>query len=953
MKRLLFILGFVSATFLVQAQTPLFKELKIIYNGKGLQVTCLILDREGIIWLGGPQGVFTYNGDALKQVYNANRMSKAIVSMYQDSKGRIWAGSKGGNILEFYNYQNVVFAPENGFPKSEISSIAESNNGTIWFGTRGDGVYVYQNNKLINFKTAINLLGNTINCLLKNNHGEMLAGTNAGVVYLGQKNQTVNILKKLDTTSGLKSNLVKSLAYYQPENLVIGYQEEGANFYNEKKRSFSNCCNDKVTVTAIEVFENELWLGTESQGIIDCEFAPKIIVRNLQILENYGVIKIQKIINTPFYFQIVLGDNKVFVTQGEWIEKITVPEEINNLQPKAISVNNGQIMAVYGNGIFRKSILDNSEWHAVNLLHKINFKDVSSLLTDANGNTWISSKTEGLFCFNESYKMIKHYEQSSGLLDDCIYRLKLVDDLLYYGCKNGLGYIDINDFESHMTQTNLMSVFDICTTNNNTLWLATDGNGIIRYSETGTQYFLEKVAKDKKIIHGIANDSKGKIWYTSMYYGLYLLNENKTESINYLKNTNYSGINTFFIDKEDNIVTVHDDFISILNPESKQQYSLIGDFGFSAINYSSNMVANYFGTYYLMSRDGIYVYQPDRFNFMNKLPAYINNINVNLQAIESHNINEFSLKYNENHLNIQLFAPWYVDHEKIRYMYVLDGLSKDTVVTADNNIYLPNLPSGVYTLKVRPVIAGSSIQTEWTQKKFTINKPWYRTLWFIVLCIVIGSIILYNINNNFLKNRNRSNEIERQRLRQEIKILNNQINPHFLFNSLNNLISIIDIDTVNAKIYTAHLADFYRLIVAYKDNYVITLEEDLKISRIFIALQNIRFSDAIIYKVEVASFYMKCYVPPMTLQILVENAIKHNKVSRSQPLLININVEKDFLIVKNIISPKEHLETSTKSGIKFIIDRFDFVTKAKPEIIQTSTEFIVKVPLIFQEPLPV
>ncbi len=200
---------------------------------------------------------------------------------------------------------------------------------------------------------------------------------------------------------------------------------------------------------------------------------------------------------------------------------------------------------------------------------------------------------------------------------------------------------------------------------------------------------------------------------------------------------------------------------------------------------------------------------------------------------------------------------------------------------------------------------------------------------------------------------NRSNEIERQRLRQEIKILNNQINPHFLFNSLNNLISIIDIDTVNAKIYTAHLADFYRLIVAYKDNYVITLEEDLKISRIFIALQNIRFSDAIIYKVKVAEAYFKCYLPPLTLQILVENAIKHNRVSQAQPLQIDISIEKDFLIVKNKISPKENLETSTKSGIKFIVDRFDFVTKAKPVILQTETEFIVKIPLIYNEPLPV
>ncbi|MDI1235569.1 MAG: histidine kinase [bacterium] len=935
------------------AQTPLFKELKIIYNGKGLQITCLILDNEGIIWLGGPQGVFTYDGGELTQIYNANRMSKAIISLFQDSKGTVWAGSKGGNILQFINYKDVAFVSPNNAPKSEITCIAEMDDGTICFGTKGEGFFLYNQNKLFNFKPTNNLSDNTINCLIKNSKGEMVTGCNSGIIYFAIKGNTVQILKRLDKLSGLKNNIVKALTYYGKEELVIGYYENGANLYNEKTKIFKDCNIDDVSINTIQVFENELWLGTENQGIIDCEFSSNPSVRNLQILENYGIIKVQKILNTPFYFQIILGDNKVFVTQGEWIQKITVPEEINNLQPKAISVSNGNILAVYGNGIFKKSIEYNSEWKVVNLLSKIDFKNVSSIVTDKNDNIWIGSLTEGLFCFNQNYKMIKHYDQLTGLLDDCIYRLKLVDEFLYYGCKNGLGYIDINDFELHMSQTALMSVFDICSTGDNTLWLATDGNGIIHYKETGSQYFLEKLAKDKKIIHGIASNSNGKIWYTSMYYGLYLLDNNITEPINYLKNTTYSGINTFLIDNKDNIVTFHDDFISILNPESKQQYSLIGDFGFSAINYTSNMVVNYMGAYYLMSRDGIYVYQPNRFNFMKQLPAYINNINVNLQAIESHNISKFSLKYDENHLNIKLFSPWYVDNDKIRYMYVLNGLSKDTVVTSDNNINLPNLPAGTYTLKVRPVIEGSTIDTQWTQKVFVINKPWYRSIIFIVLCIFGGFFVLYTINNNFLKNRNRSNEIERQRLRQEIKILNNQINPHFLFNSLNNLISIIDIDIVNAKIYTAHLADFYRLIVAYKDNYVITLEEDLKISRIFIALQNIRFSDAIIYKVEVATFYMKCYLPPMTLQILVENAIKHNKVSRTQPLLINISVEKDFLIIKNIISPKEHLETSTKSGIKFILDRFDFVTKAKPEIIQTSKEFIVKVPLIFQEPLPV
>ncbi len=953
MRRIILMLIFVLFQFKAFSQTPLLKELKIIYNGKALQVTCIIMDNEGILWLGSQQGVFTYNGYSLKQLYNANRMSKAIVSLYQDAEGKIWAGSKGGNILEFYNYKAVVFAPKQGFPKTEISAITEDTSGHVWFATKGEGIYMLKDENLVNLRANAGLSSNQINYIIKNQKGEILCATDNGISYLKYHNNQIKIQRKLDVSNGLHSNSVKTLAYYNPNVLVIGYETIGAAFYTESVNLIDKCCTNAASITSIGVFENELWLGTEDQGIIDCEFSPKYIIRNMQILENYGVIKIQKIIHTPFYFEILLADNKVFVTQGEWFQKITIPEEINNLQPKAINVNNGHILAMYGNGLFKKSIEDNSEWKAIVLLYKISYKDVSALASDLNGNLWIGSKTEGLFCFGANNKLLKHYDQSNGLLDDCVYTLKLVNNELFYGCKNGMGYINTDDFESQISQSDLMSVYDICTAKDNTMWLATDGNGIIRYAENGTRYFLDKVAKDKKIIHSIAIDSKSKIWYSSMYYGLYQLDDNKSESINFLKNINYSVINALFIDKNDNVVTIHDDYISILNAVSKQQYALIGDFGFSSVNYSNSMVANYEGNYYLMSRDGIYVYQPNRFRFMQSLPAYIKNINVNLQEIESYNIKEFSLKYDENHLNIQLFTPWYVDYEKIKYMYVLDGLSQDTVVTSDNNIYLPNLPTGTYTLKVRPILASSNMDTQWTQKKFTINKPWFKSIWFIVLCVVLGSIILYSINNNYLKNRNRSNEIERQRLRQEIKILNNQINPHFLFNSLNNLISIIDIDTVNAKIYTAHLADFYRLIVAYKDNYVITLEEDLKISRIYIALQNIRFSDAIIYEVEVPAYYMKCYLPPLTLQILVENAIKHNKVSRSQPLHINISIEKDFLIIRNKISPKEHLETSTKSGIKFIIDRFNFVTKATPEILQTSSEFIVKVPLIYNEPLPV
>ena len=289
MKKCLFLFSLLSWVILSQAQTPLFKELKIIYNGKGLQVSCLILDNEGIIWLGGPQGVFTYNGNALKQVYNANRMSKAIVALYQVKVGQIWAGSKGGNILKFYNYQNVLFAPKNGFPKNEITSITESNEGNICFGTKGEGVFVYASDKLLNLRTANDLAGNTINCMVKNTKGELLVGTNSGIAYIIIKNNSIKVSKRLDTTSGLISNQVRALSNYNADNLVIGYYGRGASIYSESKGTFSIVCNEHETINSIETFENELWLGNEHQGIIDCEFAPKVIVRNLQILVENAI----------------------------------------------------------------------------------------------------------------------------------------------------------------------------------------------------------------------------------------------------------------------------------------------------------------------------------------------------------------------------------------------------------------------------------------------------------------------------------------------------------------------------------------------------------------------------------------------------------------------------------------------------------------------------------------
>src|SRR6478672_13071714 len=93
--------------FMIQGQSPVMKEIRLVFNGKVLQSNTVLLSKDGVLWLGGAQGVFSYNGYSLKQIYAANRQAKEITILYEDNSGDVWAGTKGGNLLQFKNQINV------------------------------------------------------------------------------------------------------------------------------------------------------------------------------------------------------------------------------------------------------------------------------------------------------------------------------------------------------------------------------------------------------------------------------------------------------------------------------------------------------------------------------------------------------------------------------------------------------------------------------------------------------------------------------------------------------------------------------------------------------------------------------------------------------------------------------------------------------------------------------
>ena len=175
--------------------------------------------------------------------------------------------------------------------------------------------------------------------------------------------------------------------------------------------------------------------------------------------------------------------------------------------------------------------------------------------------------------------------------------------------------------------------------------------------------------------------------------------------------------------------------------------------------------------------------------------------------------------------------------------------------------------------------------------------------------------------------------------------LKNQVNPHFLFNSLNALTNLVYQDQDKAVKFIKQLSDVYRYVLNSRDKEVVSLDEELKFLEAYAFLQQIRFGGKL--KIDIDLKDVKSVVAPMALQMLVENAIKHNEISEEHPLHIKIYRQEKTLIVENTLQRKSVLaDESSGLGLENIKKRYEFLSTSEVEVSEGEGKFIVSVPII-------
>jgi len=211
----------------------------------------------------------------------------------------------------------------------------------------------------------------------------------------------------------------------------------------------------------------------------------------------------------------------------------------------------------------------------------------------------------------------------------------------------------------------------------------------------------------------------------------------------------------------------------------------------------------------------------------------------------------------------------------------------------------------------------------------------------------IMGLCVFLIGKQFYESKNTIMQLEKEKKESELQLLRAQVDPHFLFNNLNILDILIKIDPDKASRYTKRLSSLYRYMIRHKDQDVVSLEEEWAFSEDYIYLLQQRFDELFVFNNKLDGIDLDTYfIPPASMQTLLENIVKHNFALPDAPISASIYLEGDFLCVENDNRPKEQVKDSTGTGLTNLKKRIQLLTDKNVIIEKTATTFLVKVPLV-------
>jgi ligand-binding sensor domain-containing protein len=942
------------------AQYPGIHKIRVNIPSVDPIFTISVQDKDGYLWLGSDKGLFRFDGLNFKQFFPRDDSADFQVSaLFEDQDRSLWIGCKNGMIYRILNGEMSRFNPEEGTSAKAISDIVVDNDRTLWWSTTGEGIYCSVNGRVYNFNKDDGLKDDYVYDLEYDSNGLVWAGSDGGLVSCSFKDGRKSV-HLLEASISLPDIIVTVVKKDDAGNLWLGFHDGGAGYLLADRSGFIKPQNGDAWVFGpvkdIAVEGNSAWIGTTSGELVEIDLSVESgQVKNL-LPEGQIPGKIHDLLSDREGNIWVLSVTGLYRTSGNRLRFINTVEQnpLENIHAiKADEVIPQKIWYSDDHGLFS---LDISKRMIKKYLGNFSAPDlkITCLFQDNFGYIWAGTFNYGVFRLRPGDGSWTRITEKQGLVNDNVLAISRHDDTLWMATLGGASEIVLQgdaldnsykirsfDYKSGLVNNFIYSVYEDKV---DQIWLATDGDGIDVKTKKGWITFNDKDGLTDDVIYSITGDKYGNIWIASASKGIYKFNDNKFLHFGIdegLSSLEISGITSI----ADEVIIVNENGLDILHIPTGKIAHYGDEAGLNGILPDLNVISqDRNGNVWLGTGKGIIRYRPGRDSLSYGPKTVLKEMSIYLEPLPMES--EMALRYTENHVSFQYSGLWYSSPEKVLYQVMLEGYDLGWKDTYDRHATYSSLSPGDYTFRVRSSLDKSFVNASETSFSFRIKQAFFLRDWFIIMLIIVFAVLIYLLISIRENNLRKKEEEKKEKIEFEFQVLKNQVNPHFLFNSFSTLMSLIEDHPEQALQYTEKLSDFFRTILQFKDQQVISLDDELSLIDSYFFLLKKRYGDNLHLDIDLDKTLGKTFIPPMTLQIVIENAVKHNVISKGKPLFIRIYNDEGRIFVENNLQPKLTAEVSTGIGLENIRKRYRLITDEEPVFENTHQIYKVKLPII-------
>jgi ligand-binding sensor domain-containing protein len=979
-----------------------FRKLGISEGLHDGTIRCVGQDTFGFIWIGSVGALNRFDGKKVEVfTYDLADSTTPYSSqprcMHSDKQGRFWIGYETG-LLE-YVFQTGAFRKVATMQTWMIAALASINDSTLFVGawnglirlnTRTDDTLYYTNSKLPRHAA---LKGAVVRDLCFRAPYLYLATNRGLILYHVAKDSAFAVDVPL-----MKHQSILSIDIDQQGDIwmaaYVGIRLSRLHSDWKTLDVFDKWLSDDELVTQIMLKDvlvdhnNNVWFISAAEGIMqyvrkkdiiikhrsDAEIPSGLNTNNFRNLfqDRNGLIWAGSDIGAVYFnpagsfFSVLMPfekdlsvrerrvgraiaiDSMGMVWMGgheglsaydpatgkyrHWRNELHKPPKLYDNLVRSLWASGRWVWIGTGSGVNRYDIVHNRmEFVSERYLPRSFYNTITG---DRNGNIWFG-------CFDTSA-------------------------LYWYSMKDG-SYHSIHQIPSLRQYERTASVSYVVEDRKSRLWISLARQGVIRYDKlTGktVRYDTKQDAAHRIVgnqVIDIKEDSKGVMWLSTLN-GISGIDAEHgiVQNFNRSNGLVNNWVSPIVVDSYDRVWIGASGGLSMLEKDRKTMTTFTLADGLPSVGFPEHAgIIDKQGVIWMATYNGYlkfntHEYKPDTIAIPFYATSYSSTDGVVHRLFAGETGPVIKLTAGDNAVTFEMTALNFSNPLQTRYAYRLEGFESDWHYSQDGKAVYTNIPGGSYKFLYK----AASGNTPWSkinprQVRLEIGSFFYQKGWFWILVgiLVLASLWLYYRSR--LSAQRKIYELQRQAdaLQKENALvmyegLKQQLNPHFLFNSLTSLSGLIHSDTRLASRFLERLGKLYRYVLNAQESETVTLEEELRFAENYLHLQKTRFGDGLVAIDEVDKAYYQKRIAPVTLQKLIENAIKHNIIDADSPLVIRIYVEGDYLVTENNLQRKSFVETSNMKGLSGLHRLYSFISPY-PIVIEDDTQFfIVKIPLL-------